>query len=334
MEINDVKLGFIGAGNWGTALAYLAHKANPIMWSYEKEVEEDININNINSKFFPGVDLPKSIKATSDPALINDCNVIVVATPSQYIRHVIEYNKFDLKDKIVINVSKGIEKHSLMRISEVLKEVSGVDEEHYVVMTGPSIAEEVPSGTPTTILAASRNHEASILAQQIFTTSSFRVYSSDDVIGAELGGSLKNVMALAAGILDGLGFGENTKAALMTRGLAEMSRLGVTLGASALTFSGLSGLGDLIVTCNSKHSRNRHVGEEIGKGRKLPEILNEMVMVAEGVNTTDSAFHLGAKHLVEMPIVEQMYKILFENIEPIIAIRELMTRQSKREWWW
>ncbi len=334
MDLDEIKLGIIGSGGWGTALSIIAKDYNPIIWSFEKEVADDININHQNSVFLKGIDLPKSVSSTCIAEDINNCNVIVLASPSQFIRSVILEHNFDLKNKIIVNVAKGIEKFSLLRMSEVLNDAAGIDEDHYVVLTGPSHAEEVAIGTPTTVVSASSNYNANLIVQKIFTNPTFRVYSSDDVCGCELGGSLKNVIAIAAGILDGLGFGDNTKAALLTRGLAEMSRLGVALGANPLTFSGLSGLGDLFVTCNSRHSRNRFVGEQIGKGKKLNEILKEMKMVAEGVHTTDSAYHLGKKHLVEMPIAEQMYKILFENVEPLIAIKELMNRQSKREWWW
>jgi glycerol-3-phosphate dehydrogenase (NAD(P)+) len=201
-------------------------------------------------------------------------------------------------------------------------------------MTGPSHAEEVARKQPTTVVAASENIANAKFIQSIFMTSYFRIYTSDDVIGCEIGGSLKNVIAIAAGVIDGLGLGDNTKAALITRGLAEITRLGVAIGANAITFSGLSGLGDLFVTCNSKLSRNRYVGEQIGLGKSIKSIQKSMNMIAEGIYTTESAFFLAKKHNVEVPIIEQMYHILFKGKKSSKAIEDLMTRQSKREWWW
>jgi glycerol-3-phosphate dehydrogenase (NAD(P)+) len=262
------------------------------------------------------------------------CDLYILAVPTQYIRPVFTQYRFPIKEKILVNLSKGIEKNSLMRVSQILNDVSGINGKQYVVLTGPSHAEEVSRKTPTTIVAASDVIENARLIQDIFTNSYFRVYTSDDVIGCEIGGALKNVIAIAAGIIDGLGIGDNTKAALITRGLAGMTRLGVTLGANPITFSGLSGLGDLIVTCNSKHSRNRYVGEQIGKGRLLKEILSDMKMVAEGVETTASTNQLSEKHQVELPITAQVYKILFEDVAPLKAIANLMTRETKHEWWW
>ncbi|MFP4370105.1 MAG: NAD(P)H-dependent glycerol-3-phosphate dehydrogenase, partial [Candidatus Kapaibacterium sp.] len=210
----------------------------------------------------------------------------------------------------------------------------GVRPGKFAVITGPSHAEEVARHLPTTVVTASENHSLAEKIQDLFTQPYFRVYTSEDLTGCETGGSLKNVIAIAAGIIDGLGLGDNTKAALLTRGLAEMSRLGIALGANPLTFSGLSGLGDLFVTCNSKHSRNRRVGEKIGKGKTLEEISKETKTVAEGVFTAESAYYLGLKHNVEMPIAEQVFKILFEGREPTEAIKGLMARSTKREWWW
>jgi glycerol-3-phosphate dehydrogenase (NAD(P)+) len=221
-----------------------------------------------------------------------------------------------------------------MRVSEILFNVAGISPENYAVLTGPSHAEEVARKMPTTVVSSSENNDNTRLIQNVFSTNNFRIYSSNDVVGCEIGGSLKNIIAIAAGIIDGLELGDNTKAALITRGLAGMTRLGVALGSNSQTFSGLSGLGDLFVTCNSKHSRNRYVGEQIGKGRKLKEIMDEMKMVAEGIYTTESAYFLAQKHNVELPITEQIYKILFEDVQPMVAIKNLMTRPSKREWWW
>ncbi len=330
------KIGIIGAGGWGTVLAgVLAENGHNVsLWSFEDNVVSDINNNHKNSAYLPGHTINEKINATTESSAINNSEIIVQAVPTQFIRQTISKYKFDLSDKIVVNVAKGIEENSLHRVSEILSEVAAVNDGNYVVLTGPSHAEEVAERIPTTVVAASEKHDTAKLVQKIFTTAVFRVYTSEDVIGCELGGSLKNVIAIAAGIIDGLGLGDNTKAALITRGLAEITRLGVMLGANPHTFSGLSGLGDLFVTCSSKHSRNRFVGEQIGRGKTLQQVQNDMKMIAEGVSTTQSAFELAQKHGVELPIVSQVHRILFEDIKPAVAIRELMTRQIKREWWW
>lgn len=331
-----LKIGIIGAGGWGTTVAKLLSENNHkiIIWTHEIDVVQGLNNSNTNTKYLPGIILDKNIKATNGPNDLKRCDLYILAIPTQFIRPIFNKYKFPIKDKILVNLSKGIEKNSLMRVSQILNDVTGINGKQYVVLTGPSHAEEVSRKTPTTVVAASDVIENARLIQDIFTNSYFRVYSSDDVIGCEIGGALKNVIAIAAGIIDGLGIGDNTKAALLTRGLAGMTRLGVTLGANPITFSGLSGLGDLIVTCNSKHSRNRFVGEQIGKGRLLKEILKDMNMVAEGVETTISANQLSEKHQVELPITSQVYKILFEDVNPLKAIANLMTRETKHEWWW
>jgi glycerol-3-phosphate dehydrogenase (NAD(P)+) len=333
---HSYRIGIIGAGGWGTAIAKVLSENNHrvTLWTHEKKVVDEINEYHTNSVYLKGVDLNKSVKATNRPTNLKHSDLFVLAVPTQYIRSIFNDYKFPVKNKIFVNLSKGIEKGSLMRISEIMNDVEEINSENYIMLTGPSHAEEVARKTPTTVVAASENLETAILIQKIFSNPYFRVYTSDDVIGCEMGGALKNVIALAAGIIDGLGMGDNTKAALLTRGLAGMTRLGTALGAKPLTFSGLSGLGDLIVTCNSRHSRNRYVGEQIGKGKKLQQILDDMKMVAEGVHTTVSAYDLGERHKVEMPITHQVYKILFEDVNPMHAIENLMTRQSKHEWWW
>jgi glycerol-3-phosphate dehydrogenase (NAD(P)+) len=236
-------------------------------------------------------------------------------------------------DPIWVTVSKGIENDTYLRISQVIAEVAGIDPKKVVALSGPSHAEEVGRKIPTAVVSASTSIKSAETVQKAFMNKYLRVYASEDVIGVELGGALKNIIALAAGICDGAGFGDNTKAALMTRGLVEINRFGVEMGAQSNTFAGLSGMGDLIVTCMSRHSRNRHVGEQIGKGRKLQEILDEMVMVAEGVKTTLSAFELSQKYNVEMPITEQIYYTLFKNKSPQQAMFDLMNRASKIEDW-
>jgi glycerol-3-phosphate dehydrogenase (NAD(P)+) len=332
---NSKKIAVLGAGGWGTSLALVLcdNGYNVTLWSHDKELVESINANRINSDFLPGIIIPENLSVSSDNDVLNECNWFVNAIPTQYIHNAIEKYEIPVKNKYIINGSKGIDINSLSRISELFIS-AGADEDKFAVLTGPSHAEEVSRKTPTTIVCASVNKTFVNDVQRAFSNEYFRVYSSEDVIGCELGGSLKNVIALAAGIIDGLGLGDNTKAALITRGLAEISRLGVAMGGKSITFSGLSGLGDLFVTCNSKHSRNRRVGERIGAGASLEEVTSEMKMVAEGVYTTQAAIKLGKKYDVEMPITEKVYEILFENIKPLDAIRGLMSRESKSEWWW
>ena len=332
-----MKVGVLGAGSFGTTLALVlnSNNHNVTCWAFEKDTVDDIKSSGINKKFLPGVEISTAINFTTDLyETADNKDVIVVAVPSQAVREVLIKldNKFD-SNTIWVNVAKGIENNTLMRISEVLHEAGKIPQEQIAVLHGPSHAEEVSRKVPTAIVAASSSLETAEKIQKLFMTSYFRIYASQDVIGVELGGSLKNIIALAAGICDGANFGDNTKAALITRGLVEINRMGIKLGANPSTFAGLSGLGDLVVTCMSKHSRNRYVGEQIGKGRKLDEILNEMSMVAEGVKTTESAYDLSIKESIEMPITEQVYKTLFENKSPIEAMRDLMTRESKIEDW-
>jgi glycerol-3-phosphate dehydrogenase (NAD(P)+) len=259
--------------------------------------------------------------------------VIVAAVPSQFLRQTAEQLcRHNFHGTLVVNVAKGIENSSLMTMSQVLKEVlPSLQADNIATLSGPSFAEEVSRQIPTAVVAASTSLTTAKAIQQIFMTPYFRVYSSDDIRGVELAGSIKNVIAIGAGIADGVGFGDNTKAAIMTRATAELSRLGSVMGAQQRTFAGLSGIGDLIVTCVSKHSRNRHVGEEIGRGRKLNDVLAEMVMVAEGVATTRSIYDLAQKFHVELPIVNEVYAVLFEDKDPIIATSDLMTRGAKME---
>ncbi len=332
----DNNIVVLGAGGWGSALAMLLDGKgyNIKLWTHEPEIINEINNQHSNSPYLPGVKFSDSIKATCDIDDIENATIIVNTVPTQYIRSLYGEYKLPVAGKIIVNGSKGIERKTLFQVSEIFSHYCGISADNYVIISGPSHAEEVARNVPTTIVAASENAELAKKIQGIFMTPNFRVYTSDDVIGCEIGGSLKNVIAIAAGIIDGLGMGDNTKAALITRGLAELSRIGIAHGANPLTFSGLSGLGDLFVTCNSNHSRNRSVGEAIGKGKTLDEIMSETKMVAEGISTSESAYCLGKKHNVEMPITEEIYKILFENKKPLDAIGDLMVRQSKREWWW
>ncbi|MCK5242305.1 NAD(P)H-dependent glycerol-3-phosphate dehydrogenase [bacterium] len=324
----------IGAGAWGTALAVLlAQKGHAIrLWEYNAEYAKVLETTRQNPKFLPGLSIPEQISITSvlDQA-VADCSTLVMVVPSQVFRSVIkQIVACQAKPKILISASKGIECDTLCRMSEIVVQ-EFLPASDFCVLSGPSHAEEVSRGIPTSVVAASASRDTAGIVQELFMTESFRVYSSTDVAGVELGGSLKNIIAIAAGVVDGLGLGDNTKAALITRGLAEMSRLGIALQAQAETFAGLSGMGDLVVTCTSRHSRNRRVGEELGRGRKIDEILNEMEMVAEGVETTRSAKKLADAKQVEMPITTQMSRILFERLDPHIAVKALMQRSRKAE---
>ncbi len=332
-----MKVTVLGAGSWGTTLALVLNQNNHLVncWSFDKNDIEAIKKSKENKKFLPGITIPDSINFSNDlQASINSAEVIIVAIPSHAVRSVVQ--SIDLsakKDLIWVNVAKGIENQTLLRVSQVIEEVGQISSENIGVLFGPSHAEEVSREIPTAIVSASKSRETATLVQNLFMTPYFRVYANLDIVGVELGGALKNIIAVAAGICDGAGFGDNTKAALITRGLVEINRLGVKMGAKPDTFAGLSGMGDLIVTCMSRHSRNRYVGEQIGKGRTLQEVLDEMVMVAEGVKTTASAFELSQKEGIEMPITEQVYKTLFEGKPPAEAMRNLMTRASKIEDW-
>lgn len=326
----------VGAGAWGTALAIQIAsntKEKIYIWAFEKETVDEINSCHKNSVFLPDVNLPSNLIATNEINDLEHFDYILNVIPTQFIRSSYKNLSFSFDNKIIINASKGIEQKTLKRISEIFQEVLGISEENYAVLTGPSHAEEVSRNIPTTIVAASKNIKMAQKIQQNLSTNSLRIYSTNDVIGCELGGALKNIIALTAGMLDGLQLGDNTKAALITRGLAEISRLGVALGASPLTFAGLSGLGDLVVTCSSKHSRNRKVGELIGQGLTLENIISSQKTVAEGVYTTASTYELANKIGVEMPITEQTYKALFENIPAKTIVDNLMTRDFKHEIW-
>lgn len=331
-----MNIGILGAGGWGTALAVLLHnnKHNITLWEYEKEYAHTLDEFRENFYYLPKVKIPKGIKITDDLDLcVYEKDIILVSTPTQYIRKVISNIKhIDLSRRIILSVSKGIENETLMTVSQIFLDVfKKIKKKNIVVVSGPSHAEEVSRQIPTAVVSSSEDNHNVETVQKAFSNKYFRVYRSNDIIGVELGGALKNVVAIAAGISDGAGYGDNTKAAIMTRGIREITRLGMKLGAREKTFQGLSGMGDLFVTCMSKLSRNRYVGEEIGKGKKLKQVLSEMKMVAEGVATTKSAYQLGKKHNVELPIIEQVYRILFSGKNPHDATKELMTRNLKKE---
>jgi glycerol-3-phosphate dehydrogenase (NAD(P)+) len=331
-----MKISVLGAGGWGTTLAILLHYNghHVTLWEYKKSYARQLIKKRINADYLPGIKIPKEILITSDiEEIADDKNLIVLAVPSQFLRSVIEkVNYKSIEDTILVSVSKGIENKSLMTMSQMVKDVfPHISKNQIGVISGPSHAEEVSRMIPTAVVAASSDIETSKAIQAAFMTSYFRVYASTDILGVELGGAFKNIIAIGAGIIDGAGFGDNTKAAIMTRGVAEISRLGLALGARPETFAGLSGMGDLIVTCMSRHSRNRFVGEQIGKGKKLKQILKSMDQVAEGVETTRSAKQLAAKRGIETPITNEVYKILFEDKDPVKATTDLMTRDMKTE---
>lgn len=326
----------MGAGSWGTALAVLLYENGHVvrMWEFFSEAAEALAERRENVDMLPGIHIPASILITNDiTEALAGAEVVIFVVPTTAVRTTARVAALFIEaTPLIVNAGKGIEQGTTQRISEILdEELPDRFAGHTVTLSGPSHAEEVARRIPTTVVAASPDMEATELAQKVFSTQTFRVYTNTDQLGVELAGSLKNVIAVAAGILDGLGYGDNTKGALMTRGLAEISRLGVELGADPLTFAGLSGMGDLITTCISRYSRNRYLGEQIGRGKTLEEALSEMVMVAEGVNTTRSARELALKVAVEMPITQAMYEVLFEKKKPQQAVLELMTRQLKPE---
>ncbi len=325
-----MRIGIIGAGAWGTALACVAADAghDVCIWAREQRVVDAISRTHANPEFLPGSAIPEEIRATADMEQLAGSELIINATPTQYVRATIRDNV--VAGSILVNVAKGIEVGTTRRVSEIMQDVAP-SMAAYVVLSGPSHAEEVVRRMPTTVVAASADVAVAQQVQAMLTTPDFRVYASDDVVGVEICGSLKNVIAIAAGIVDGLGLGDNTKAALMTRGLAEIARLGVALGAEQSTFYGLAGLGDLYVTCASKHSRNRSVGEQIGKGVTLDAILDTMSAVAEGVPTTTAALELAASVGIELPITQKVASILFHGEDPRTSIRELMLRPAKSE---
>ncbi len=331
-----MKIAVLGAGGWGTTLAILLYRNgfNVTLWEYYKEYAETLEEYRENFYYLPKIKIPKGIKITNDlEYAVYDKNILLITTPTQFIRNNLSpLTNFKFKDEIIVSAAKGIENDSLMLVSDILLDVfKHSKKEKIVSLSGPSHAEEVSRKIPTAVVSASLNHQTAKIVQKVFSNNYFRVYSSSDLVGTEIGGALKNVIAIAAGIVVGAEFGDNTIAALMTRGINEIMKLGLLLKARKETFFGLSGIGDLIVTCNSPHSRNRYVGEQIGKGKKLNTVLKEMKMVAEGVATTKSAFELSRKYKIEMPIVEEVYAILFEDRNPHIATKNLMQRNLKPE---
>lgn len=327
----------IGAGSWGTALSMLlADKGHHVrLWAREPEIVNSIRKHKKNSLYLSDLTLPDKITALGKLGeSLKGSELVVFATPSHTIRNMAEKVRPHLSgNERILSVAKGIEMDSFLTMSQVLTSVLDgvVEEDNIGVLSGPSHAEEVSRGMPTTVVASSNSKQTAVLIQQTFMTPNFRVYVNRDIVGVEVSGAVKNILAIAAGIADGAQLGDNAKAALITRGLTEIRRLGISLGASQDTFSGLTGIGDLIVTCTSKHSRNRNVGYRIGKGEKLDDIIQSMDMVAEGVKTTKSVYEWSRTLNVTMPITEKVYQVLFEGVSPQNAVHDLMTRQPKEE---
>ncbi|MFR3071560.1 MAG: NAD(P)H-dependent glycerol-3-phosphate dehydrogenase [Paeniclostridium sp.] len=327
------KICVLGAGSWGTALALVVAKKgyNVSMWTLSEDQCQKVNSTRENVDYLPGVNIPKNIHITTDlKEAINDSSVIVLAVPSQAIRSVCKQIKpFVNKNQILVDVAKGLEKGTGLRLSQVCEKELPNNE--YVTLSGPSHAEEVSRFMPTTLVAASPNLEIAEIIQDAFMNPQLRVYTNPDIIGVELGGALKNIIAFGAGMCDGLGYGDNAKATLMTRGITEMGRLGVAMGAHVTTFTGLSGIGDLIVTCTSMHSRNRRAGILMGEGKSLEETLKEVDMVVEGIVATEVAYKVGKKLNIDLPITNAIYSVLYENAKPEETVRALMTRSKKNE---
>ena len=328
------RVAVIGAGSWGTALGNLLAGAGHevAMWAYEGNVAASIQEHHVNETFLAGCPLEPTITASTDmQQVLTDVEVVVSAAPSHAVRIVAEQvaETLDGSSPLVISVSKGLEESTLKMMADVLEET--IPNARITALSGPSFAREVYERQPTAVVVASRDPDAALAAQDVFTTNRFRVYTSSDLTGVQLGGSLKNVVAIAAGLLHGLELGHNTLAALVTRGLAEMTRLGVAMGADPMTFSGLAGIGDLLLTATGSLSRNRTLGIELAKGRTLDEIMSERNTVAEGVRTAQAAVELAARSGVELPIASEVAKILFDGKNPAQAVRDLMEREPKAE---
>ena len=327
------KVGVVGAGSWGTALALVLEKNGHqvTLWSSREAKAKELGELRENKDKLPGVKIPEAIEITADmETAVKDKELIVLGVPSLYIRSTsAKMAPFVTEGQIIVNVSKGIEESTLYTMTDIIaEEIPNAD---VAVLSGPSHAEEVSRSIPTTVVAGAKSIKTAETIQSIFMNESFRVYTSPDMLGIEVGGALKNVIALAAGVCDGLGFGDNTKAALITRGIVEMSRLGVAMGGYQETFGGLAGMGDLIVTCASKHSRNRKAGYLIGQGYSMQDAMDEVKMVVEGVHSAKAALKLADKYYVRMPIIEQVNAVLFDGKAVTEAVRDLMIRDGKTE---
>ena len=335
-DVNDVNIGVLGAGSWGTALAnLLGLKGFKVdLWVFEKEVKEQIETFRENKVFLPGFSLSTNLFPSNDIAgVVSEKDLVLIVVPSHVMRETAQKISGLLsKETIIVSASKGIENKTHLTMSAVLKEsLPEIPKNYFTVLSGPSFAWEVAKTLPTVVTVASKDKKLADFVQNVFATPYFRVYTNNDMIGVELGGAVKNVIAIAAGIIDGLGLGLNTRAALITRGLTEIRRLGLKLGANPRTFTGLAGIGDLLLTCTGDLSRNHTVGKKIGEGRKLNDILSEMRMVAEGIKTAKSVYNLSLKLGVEMPISHEVYHILYDDVSPQDALLRLMTRDLKQE---
>ncbi len=330
------RISIIGAGSWGTALAIsLARAGRPVtLWAYEPEVVDSIRVHRENILFLPGAILPPQIEATNDlKTALAGAGTVLTVMPSHFCRSLFERMIHWLKPEMIfVSATKGIDCDRLMRMSEIIRTaLTPRFEPHLCVLSGPSFAKEVAHGDPTAVVVASADRGVALQVQKEFSSRTLRLYTSNDVVGVEMGGALKNVIAIAAGVIEGLGLGHNAMAALLTRGLAEMTRLACACGARRETMAGLAGVGDLTLTCTGSLSRNRSVGVELGKGRKLADIINSMRMVAEGVKTTRATLALAERHHVDVPITFQVSRILEGEVSPHEAIRELMERSLKEE---
>ncbi len=329
------RIAVIGAGSWGTAVgAIAAVNADAVLWARDPAVAARVDVDHANPDYLPDIALPESLRATPDLlAACTGADVVVMGVPSHGFRDVLARAAPAIADDVpILSLSKGVEQGTELRMTEVVADVLSTHRRDRIgVLTGPNLAREVALGQPTASVVAVDDAAVASELQTLFMTATFRVYTNPDVVGCEIAGALKNVIALAAGIAHGLGYGDNTKAALITRGLAELARLGIALGGDPLTFSGLAGMGDLVATCTSEKSRNRTVGVALGQGRRLDDIVTEMKMVAEGVKSTEAVLELAARHGVEMPIAEQVGAVLYEGRTPAEIVPALMLREAKPE---
>lgn len=329
------KAAVLVAGSWGTALASVLadKKMNVMVWTRNEAQRDEINDLHRNERFLPGVELSPYLRATTDmKEAVEGAKAVVIVAPSSAVREVARSLKPHwTEDMLIVHATKGFETESLKRISTVIAEELGCEEGRIVVLSGPSHAEEVVKQCPTTVVVASLDESQASAAQDLFMNSYFRVYTNRDMVGVELAGALKNIIALGAGMSDGLGYGDNAKAALLTRGLAEITRIGVEMGANPLTFAGLAGIGDLVVTATSRHSRNWRAGYLLGEGKSLEDVLGSMGMVVEGIRTTKAAHTISEKYQVQMPIAKQLFHVLFEGMDPRTAVEALMGRDRKTE---
>ena len=329
-----MRVGVVGAGSWGTAVAALsAATAETRLWSRRADLADAINATGINDPYLPGIPLPPGLRSTSDVAeAVDGADVVIMAVPSHGFRTVIETIRPSIPVDIpIVSLTKGIETGTLLRMTQIVVEVLQADPDRVGVLTGPNLAREIALGQPAAAVIAMRDTDTAAVLQHLLMSPTFRVYTNPDVAGCESAGALKNVMAIAAGMAHGLGYGDNSKAALVTRALAELTRLGIALGGKPLTFAGLAGMGDLIATCFSEQSRNRQVGVELGRGKSIDQIVADMHMVAEGVKTTEAVLALAKRHGVDMPIAASVGAVLYDGGKPADMVKHLMTREAKAE---